>query len=77
MRLIDADKLKEEFREDSPIGDVMRIFIDLQPTAYDVDKVLEDLRTTREDYDNEVDYDVSFGIRLAIEIVKDGGDIEN
>lgn len=73
MRLIDADKLMEycqNLKERKiDCNDIARF-----PTAYDVNKVLEDLRTAREDYDNEGDYDVSFGIRLAIEIVKDGGE---
>lgn len=43
MRLIDADKFKELFYTDTAIGKIMRLMIDEQPTAYDVDKVVERL----------------------------------
>lgn len=43
MRLIDADKFKECFNTDTAIGKTMRLMIDEQPTAYDVEK-LEDFR---------------------------------
>ena len=43
MRLIDADKLLEELRKDHPT--IYGIFYDIKysPTAYDVDKVVEQL----------------------------------
>ena len=43
MRLIDADKFKELFYTDTAIGKIMRLMIDEQPTAYNVDKVVERL----------------------------------
>ena len=46
MRLIDADKLLEELRKDHPT--IYGIFYDIKysPTAYDVDKVVEQLEET-------------------------------
>lgn len=44
MRLIDTDKLIEAIRNSDDVDlDVIEAFIDLQPTAYDVDKVVEEL----------------------------------
>jgi hypothetical protein len=42
-RLIDADKLKEHFTIDGYIPDYIKGAIDIAPTAYDVDKVVEEL----------------------------------
>ena len=46
MRLIDADKLLEELRKDHPT--IYGIFYDIKysPTAYDIDKVAEQLEET-------------------------------
>lgn len=68
MRLIDADELKKEFK-DSPIGLAMKKLVDTQPTAYDVDKVVEELFD-----DDFVRYDDDFVIPIdrAIEIVRLG-----
>lgn len=56
MRLIDADKINfnevfvgaSEFAQDT--RDVAQILINRQPTAYDVDKVVEQLKTARDGY---------------------------
>ena len=46
MRLIDADKLIEDVLKSMPTGSargVFRAFIDNQPTAFDVDKVISNI----------------------------------
>ena len=46
MRLIDADKLIEDVLNSMPTGSargVFRVFIEQQPTAFDVDKVEKEL----------------------------------
>lgn len=80
MRLIDADTLKEYCMRASKSDDDFRrvslatlaSVIDVQPTAYDVDKVVEQLEEIKRRYDIE-----EFGIKgiicKAIEIVKGGG----
>jgi hypothetical protein len=84
MRLIDADKLKADLEkaisknEDMDCLDFLRVasFIDAQPTAYDPDKVVEQLEERSKEY--------NAGVRLhgkpeemltdeAIEIVEGGG----
>ena len=81
MRLIDADKLIEEIKQEidmrymySPKGFIN--VINNQPTAFDVDKVVEQL----EDYKMWKElliYDLDFRerqiIKKAIEIAKEGG----
>ena len=74
MRLIDADKFKELFYTDTAIGKIMRLMIDEQPTAYDVDKVVERLE---EKILNTSDTQIGISAKMAfgksIEIVKSGG----
>ena len=75
-RLIDADKLKERFTdEDNPCGiqTVILDAIDLQPIAFDIDKVVAHLEALE---NAEVDYYSSNDVidRIdAIDIVKKGG----
>ena len=83
-RLIEADKLKADLEKaisknkDMDCLDFLRVasFIDAQPTAYDPDKVVEQLEERSKEY--------NAGVRLhgkpeemltdeAIEIVKGGG----
>lgn len=73
MRLIDADTLQEHFekvkKESGSLVDVthiigMQAVIDNQPTAYDVDRVVEQLDELN---DNELAY------AKVIHIVKAGG----
>lgn len=91
MRLIDADKINfnevfvgaSEFAQDT--RDVAQILINRQPTAYDVDKVVEQLKTARDGYstaqlmtatnDELVKRFIAKekAMNLAIEIVKAGG----
>lgn len=80
MRLIDADTLKEYCMNASKSDDDFRrvslatlaSVIDAQPTAYDVDKVVEQLEELKRRYNIE-----EFGIKgiicKVIEIVKGGG----
>ena len=81
MRLIDADKIDfnevfvgaSKFAEDT--RQAGKMLIDAQPTAYDVDKVVEQLEVGLA---NECVYErdqkvYTEAIRCAIEIVKGGG----
>jgi hypothetical protein len=81
MRLIDANALKEYCMRASKSDDDFRrvslatlaSVIDAQPTAYDVDKVVEQLEETKAYmlYEN-MNADVKW-FNKAIEIVKGGG----
>lgn len=93
MRLIDADKLMEKLGEcfyDTTNPAVRRAahdtmalcqsLVDEQPTAYDVDKVVEELQSesdrwkeSGEAYEDEKKLGVADGFKRAIEIVKSGG----
>jgi len=74
MRLIDADDLnfQEQHYNKSQMKAILD-FVDAQPTAYDVDKVVEQLEETKAYmlYEN-MNADVKW-IDKAIEIVKAGG----
>ena len=77
MRLIDADKLLDELRECHPLSLSYGILSDIEyfPTAYDVDKVVEQLEELKETaYES---YGLASGAYVAmcnaIEIVKRGG----
>ena len=75
MRLIDADKLIEDVLNSMPTGSargVFRAFIEEQPTAFDVDKVVEQLNKESYYIDIETDREV-VNLNEAIEIVKVGG----
>lgn len=85
MRLINADKLKEAIEEEKDDNDYMcrlclesiKEIIDEQPTAFDVEKVVEQLKTKKartaalqkasEYFEGETD-----AFEVAIKIVKDG-----
>ena len=76
-RLIDADKLLEELRECHPLSLSYGILSDIEyfPTAYDIDKVVEQLEELKETaYEC---YRCASGAYVAvcnaIEIVKRGG----
>ena len=84
MRLIDADELKEELLQQwfidilltktnsNDMYSALAEKIDSQPTAYDVDKVIEYLEQLRDRF-NEKDFAIRGIIEKAIEIVKAGG----
>ena len=79
MRLIDADELKDtllRYNYTTAHNQIFR-YIDEQPTAYDVDKVVEQLEERKQEYldgfglhkNNEL-YGVACGLGDAVEIVK-------
>lgn len=79
MRLIDADKLRKqihcEYSDDLGILEK----IDEQPTAYDVDKVVERLEEEKHNIslqDEELEIRIE-ALDDAIDIVKAGGTYEN
>ncbi len=84
MRLIEADELKEELSQQwfidilltktnsNDMYSALAEKIDSQPTAYDVDKVIEYLEQLRDRF-NEKDFAIRGIIEKAIEIVKAGG----
>lgn len=92
MGLIDADELKKELyqqwfmdilltqRNSEDMFYALAQKIDEQPTAYDVDKVVEQLKSesarwqdSGDAYNDEKEKGVAIGFRKAIEIVKGGG----
>lgn len=88
MRLIDADKLNfsEQHYNKSQMKAILD-FIDNQPTAYDVDKVIEELEAEQQKYaaqaletddtDEVIRHVINEGaMQTAIEIVKRGGEDE-
>jgi hypothetical protein len=94
MRLIDADKLIEnmhqgiccdqDFKEDYEMMGIDD-YIRSEPTAYDLDKVINELENKRDYYQQERDtdyftghvfdenYNRKYAMKEAIEIVKRGG----
>lgn len=81
MRLINADKLKEDMKRTVGILEEVEAVIDAQPITYDLDKVVEDLEELRDgNYDfnccpytkTNISCDKCHMIR-AIEVVKRGG----
>lgn len=71
-RLINADKIIDSLGMsdmDFAIGAV----IDEQPTAFDVDKVVESLENGYRDVSSDEDLEWNRAIDYAIEIVKGGG----
>lgn len=79
MRLIDADKFTKQiagmaFANNYPANKALALckLIDSQPTACDVDKVVERLEELKGRY-NSVDFEIKGIICKAIEIVKAGG----
>ena len=89
MRLIDAEKLKEnckitgEFKNNFQCVDLVTLgcVIDNQPTAYDVDKVVAELENLADKANDNImvsespQYHDGYedGVRKAIQIVKGGG----
>ena len=77
MRLIDADKLKHVIH--CAYSDDLEILekIDEQPTAFDVDKVISELKRDKfvesECILSDVHQGYNAGLNRAIEIVKEGG----
>jgi hypothetical protein len=83
MKLIDADKLKEAINSSLNTGretfspEIIREAIDEQPTAFDVDKVVGELKRDKfiesECILSDVHQGYNAGLSRAVEIVKGGG----
>ena len=77
-RLIDADKLLDDMKNKWDMQDLYlpihfkELLIDAQPTAFEVDKVVEQLEKESYYIDIETDREV-VNLNEAIEIVKRGG----
>jgi hypothetical protein len=84
MRLIDTDKLKKDILLQNILGEPIQKIIDRyihivdeQPTAFDVDKVVGELKRDKfiesECILSDVHQGYNAGLSRAIEIVKGGG----
>ena len=81
MRLIDADAFIEYANRRLDLcADELRLMIEEQPTAYDVEKVVKELENKKNEYlegfrihDNYEMYGVACGFGDSIEIVRKGG----
>lgn len=77
MRLIDADKFKEEMGTETKLRRMICSAIDKQPTAYDVEKVVGELEEKSDDipiqYKDNYEKGFDDGIGYAIDIVRNGG----
>lgn len=80
MRLINADELITTLLEEIPMAENTNIFKDMiknQPTAYDVDKVVNQLEKNKfidcETVLSDVHQGYNAGLSRAIDIVKAGG----
>ena len=84
MQLIDADKLKKDILLQNILGEPIQKIIDRyihivdeQPTAFDVDKVVGELKRDKfiesECILSDVHQGYNAGLSRAIEIVKGGG----
>ena len=82
MRLIDADEAKKFYKENLILPEksheiIVRTMIDAVPTAYDLDKVVEQLKTDSSvklyGSGNSINYLIS--LEKVIEIVKRGENI--
>ena len=75
MRLIDADELKRSISQNNKIPRIFQQVINSQPTAYSVDKVVEELKTDSSVklYGSQNSDNYMIPVKRAIEIVKHGG----
>ena len=78
MRLIDADVFKEIVGTETKLRRMVCDLIDSQPTAYDVDKVLEQLEENKDEakfmWDEDDFYKgQAWAYQDAIDIVRNGG----
>lgn len=76
MRLIDVDELRWAIRNNAPKSVPIWVYqtIDNAPTAYDPDKVVEQLEELRKECEDPLqDYNPNYFIDKAIQIVKGGG----
>lgn len=82
MKLIDADEFIANLKDyiDKPMtAELCATLVELAPTAYDIDKVVEELEIERKTANNtynsfnmDVDLGRVFGLEKAIEIVRNG-----
>ena len=78
MRLIDADELVSDLLDQIPNAEnvhILKDIIDMQKTAYDVEKVISKLRDDDDFYKTPLSYRITIG--RAIEIVKSGLEIDD
>lgn len=68
-RLIDADKLKVYLQEYLGYGHAVH-WVDAQPTAYDISKVVEELEELKEKSLSSYDYET---MKIVIDIARKGG----
>ncbi len=80
MRLIDADALKKDLKSVTLSNgtlvntNAVLYLLEEYPTAYDPDKVVEQLEELRKECEDPLqEYDPNYFIDKAIEIVKGGG----
>ena len=80
MRLIDADALKKDLKSVTLSNgtlvntNAVLYLLEEYPTAYDPDKVVEQLEELRKECEDTLqEYDPNYFIDKAIEIVKGGG----
>ena len=71
MRLIDADKLKTYLSEYLHYEHAIP-WVDAQPTAYDVDKVVEQLEKYRENFESRGILPL-VNMDYAVKLVRNGG----
>lgn len=79
-RLIDANLLLQEFETESVANNSdlwhitgIKAFIENAPTAFDTEKVIEQLETIESTFFKCGSYNVAIGIEKSIDIVKKGG----
>lgn len=86
MRLVDADKLIEDIHKrnyiSKALSEIFETIIDEQPTAYDVDKVVEQLEKKIQTHTRCIEYEKKNGMiteefqqRKAVEVLKDAIEI--
>ena len=73
MRLIDADVFKEIVGTETKARRMVCNLIDTQPTAYDVEKVVEQLKNQILDPNGLSTFGNNVAIGIAIDIVRNGG----
>lgn len=84
MRLIDADRLRKIFEDGEcpcKLQYTLLGIVDVQPTAFDVDKVINELKRDKfiesECVLSDIHQGYNAGLNRAIEIVKGGGVDDN
>lgn len=76
MRLVDADTIRKQFDPDTWQGELMIAITDNLPTAYDVDKVVEQLEACGKKMSESKlphHYYRAISVNKAVQIVENGG----